>query len=163
MKDHYDLHKNGAEVAKWSVLRLCVKTTGNWTQLAEKICYWSRIFEYDHSPYGRTFNKRVQSHQDPKKQRCIQVQNQSDAWPFFFMSMELSTQNSCHKAKLFTRHLQERLAVFDALSEGEKKENCGKWGHGCFIMTMLQLIMPWESRNVFAKNNTAVSEQPPYS
>ena len=28
--------------------------------------------------------------------------------------------------------------------EGRKEENCGKRGHGCFIMTMLQLVMPWE-------------------
>ena len=33
----------------------------------------------------------------------------------------------------------------------EKEENCGKRGHGCFIMTMFQLIMPWEFRSFLLK------------
>ena len=35
-----------------------------------------------------------------QKGEGVQVQNQGDAGRFFLMSMELSTQNSCHKAKL---------------------------------------------------------------
>jgi len=35
------------------------------------------------------------------------------------------------------------------LSEGE--ENCGKRGHGCFIMAILQLIMRWAFGSFLAK------------
>ena len=37
-----------------------------------------------------------------QKGKSAQVQNQGDADRFFLMSMELSTHNSCHKAKLRT-------------------------------------------------------------
>ena len=32
-----------------------------------------------------------------------------------------------------------------------KEENCAKRGHGCFIMTVLQLIMPWKFRSFLPK------------
>ena len=67
------------------------------------------------------------------------------------MSIELSTQNSCHKVKLFiSTSTKPSCDVWCAQWE-RKEENCGKQGHGCFIMTMFQLIMPWELRSFLPK------------
>ena len=63
--------------------------------------------------------------------------------------MELSTQNFCHEAKLLISTSTKYLAMSDALNE--KEENCGKRGHNCFIMIMLQLIMPRKFRSFLPK------------
>ena len=58
--------------------------------------------------------------------------------------MELSMQNSCHKAKLLISTSTKTSCDVWYAQWKRKEENCRKRGHGCFIMTMLQLIMPWE-------------------
>ena len=45
----------------------------------------------------------------------------------------------------------------------EKEENCGKQGHGCFIMTIAPAHNALGIREFFAKNVIDVLEQPPYS
>ena len=42
------------------------------------------------------------------------------------------------------QHVYKNILRRLMCSVREKAENCGKQGHGCFIMTMLLLIMPWE-------------------
>ena len=80
-----------------------------------------------HSPNGRALNGRAHWYRS-----------------LFLMSMELSMQNSCHKAKLLISTSTKTACDVWCTQRGSKEENCGKWGHGCFITTMLQLIMPRE-------------------
>ena len=79
-----------------------------------------------------------------QKGEGVQVQNQDDDDRFFLMSMELSMQNSCHKAKLLISTSLKTSCDIWCSQWGQKEENCGKQGHGCYIITMLQLIMPWK-------------------
>jgi len=79
------------------------------------------------------------------------------------MSMELSTQNFCHQAKLLISTFTKTSCDTWCAQWRRKEENCGKRGHGCFIITMLQLIMPWEFRSFLPKIKIAVLKQPPYS
>ena len=97
-----------------------------------------------------------------QKGHGVQVYNQSDADRFFLVSMELSTQKSCHKAKLLISTSTKTSCDVWCAQWRRKEENCGKRGHGCFILTMLQLIMPWNLGEFLAKNNITVLEQPPY-
>ena len=96
-----------------------------------------------HSPNGRALDGRVHCHLDPKRRECSSPKP-SWCWSLFLMSMELSTRNSCHKAKLLISTSTKTSCDVWCAQWGKKEENCGKRGHGCFIMTMLQLIMLWE-------------------
>ena len=94
-----------------------------------------------YSPNGRSLNGRAHGHQDPKRRRCS---SPKPSWSLFLMSMEFSTQNSYHKVKLLISTSTKTSCDVWYAQWGRKEENCGKWGHGCFIITMFQLIMPWE-------------------
>ena len=97
-----------------------------------------------HSRKGRALNGRAHCHQDQKRRGCSSSKPRW-CWSLFLKSMELSMQNFCHKAKLLISTSTKRSCdVWYAPKWGRKEENCGKRGLGCFIMTMLQLIMPWE-------------------
>ena len=97
-----------------------------------------------HTPNGRFLNGRAHCHQDPKRWGCSSTKPRW-CWSLFLMSLELSTQDSCHMAKLLISTSTKTSYCDVWCAEwGRKEENCGKRGHGCFIMTMLQLIMPWE-------------------
>ena len=96
-----------------------------------------------HSPNGRALNGRAHCHQDPKKRGCSSPKPRW-CWSLFLMSMELSMQDSCHKAKLLISTSTKTSCDVWCAQWGRKEENSGKRGHGCFIMKMLQLIMPWE-------------------
>ena len=96
-----------------------------------------------HSPNGRAVNGRALCHQEPKRRGCSSPKPRW-SWSLFLMSMELCTQNSCHKAKLLISTSTKTSCNIWCAQWGRKEENCRKRGHGCFSMTMLQLIMPWE-------------------
>ena len=65
-----------------------------------------------HAPNGRALNGRAHCHQDPKRRGCSSPKPRW-CWSLFLMSMELSSQNSCHKAKLListsTKNILRRL------------------------------------------------------
>ena len=88
----------------------------------------SWIFEYDPLTIWQSLEWKSALSSRPKTARMFKSKTKVMLIAFFLMSMELSTQNSCHKAKLL-------ISTSTALCERE--ENCGKRGHGCFIMTML--------------------------
>ena len=71
-----------------------------------------------------------------QKSNSDQVQNKVMLITFFDVHAEFLPE-----CQTITRYLQKHLAMSDVLSERE--ENCEKLGHSCFVMTMLQLIMPW--------------------
>ena len=151
--DEEDLCKNDTKVAEWRTKGMACasvsrhfEATRNWTQLAKKSCYWWWVHGSSstiHSPNGKALNGRVHCYQDPKKRGCSSPKPRW-CWLLFLMSMTLSTQNSCHKTKLLISTSTNTSCDVWCAQWGRKEENCRKWGHGCFIMTMLQLIMPWE-------------------
>ena len=96
-----------------------------------------------HSPNGRALNGRAHCHQDPKRRGCSSPKPRW-CWSLFLMSMELSTQKSYHKPKLLISTSTKTPCDVWCAQLGRKEKNRGKRGHGCFIMSMLQLIMPWE-------------------
>ena len=96
-----------------------------------------------HSPNGRALNGRAHCHQDPKR-RGSSSPKPRWCWSLLLMFMELSTQNSCHNAKLLISTSTKTSCDVWCAQRGRKEEISGKRGHGCFIMTMLQLIMPSE-------------------
>ena len=77
------------------------------------------------------------------------------------MSMVLSTQNSYHKIKLLISTSTKTSCDVWCAQWGRKEENCGKRGHGCFIMTMLQLIMHWEFGSFLPKITLLYSSNHP--
>ena len=89
-----------------------------------------------HSPNGRALNGRAHCHQDPKR-LGFSSSKPRWCWSLFLMSMELSLQNSCHKAKLLISTFTKTSCNVWCAQWGRKEENCGKRGYGCFIMTML--------------------------
>ena len=146
--DREDLCNTGTK-DKRSVVWKCVKTFWSnsklnrtcWKELLRAMSHGSS--NTIHSPNGRAFNGRAHCHQDPKRQGCSSSKPRR-CWSLFLISMELSTQNSCHKAKLVISTSTKTSCDVWCAQWGRKEENCGKRSHSCFMMTMLQLIMPWE-------------------
>ena len=103
-----------------------------------------------HSPNCRALNGRTHCHQDPKAWGCSSPKPRW-CWSLFLISMELSMQNYCQKAKLLISMSTKTCSDTWCTQWGRKEENCGKRGHGCFIMTILQLIMPWEFESFLPK------------
>ena len=151
--DEEDLCKNDTKVAEWrSKGAACASVsrhlgaTRNCTQLAEKrllLAVSHGSSSTIHSLNGRASNGRAHYDQDPKMRGCSSPKPKW-CWSLFLMSMDLYTQNSCHKAKILIRTSTKAFCDVWCALWGRKEENCGKRGSGCFIMTMLQLIMPWE-------------------
>ena len=131
-----DLSKNGTKDAEWRTKVAAFASasrhfgaTRNWTQLAEKSCYWRWVMDLlvwstRQIHHGRALNGRAHSHQDSKRRGCSSPKPRW-CWSLFLMSMELSTQNSCHTAKLLISTSTKHLATSEALSEGKKKRTAG--------------------------------------
>ena len=103
-----------------------------------------------HSPNGRALNGTASYLYDPKRRGCSSPKPRW-CWSLFLMSMELSTRNCCHKAKLLLGASTKRLCDVWCAQWGRKEENCCKRGHGCFIMIMRLLIMLWAFGSVLPK------------
>jgi len=108
------------------------------------------------SPKSRALNGRAHCHQDPKRQGCSSPKPRW-CWSLFFMSMELSTQNFCHKAKLLISTVTKTSCK--VWCEGEKKRTTS-WLLHLDNTPAHNLLGIWE---FLAKNNIAVPEQPSYS
>ena len=158
MEDHYgrsgdeeDLGKNGTTVAELKTKgAACASVprhfgaTRNWTQLAEKSCYWRWVMDLwvrsTHQTAEPWMEERIVT--KTQKGEGVHVQNQGDADRFFWCPWNCPRRIFAHEAKLLISTSTKTYCDVWCAQGGE--ENCGKRGHGCFIMTMLQLIMPWE-------------------
>ena len=103
--------------------------------------YWRWVMDlrvrFTHQTAEPWMEKRIVT--KTQKGEGVQVQNPRWCWSLFLMSMELSTQNSCHKAKLIISTSTKTFCDVWCAQWGRKEENCGKREY-----TMLQLIMPWK-------------------
>ena len=81
----------------------------------------SWIFEYDSLTKRLSLEWKSALSPRPKKARVFKSKTKVMLITFL-MSMELSPQNSCRKAKLLIYTSTKHLATSDALSEGEKKK-----------------------------------------
>ena len=127
----------------------CVKTF--WSNSKLNLTCWKELLlaishgssNTIHSPNDRALNGRAHCHQDPKMRGCSSPKPRW-CWSLFLISVEWPTQNSCNKAKLLISTSTKASCDVWCAQWKRKEENSGKRGHGYFIMTKLQLIMPWE-------------------
>ena len=103
----------------------------------------SWIFKYDSLTKWQSLEWKSALPPRPKKVRVFKSKTMVMLITLL-MSIELSGQNFSHKAKLIISTSTKTSCNIWCAQWKKKEENCGKRGHSCFIMTMLQLIMPWE-------------------
>ena len=102
----------------------------------------SWIFKYDPLTKRQSLKWKSTLSLRPKKARVFKSKTNVMLIAFFdvhgIVHAEFLPQGQTinqHVYKNILRRLMRSL---------REKRNCGKRGHGCFMMTMLQLIMPWE-------------------
>ena len=92
-----------------------------------------------HSPNCRALNGRA--HCQPKTTRVFKSKTKLMLIAFFDVHGIVRVE-FLPKGQTFNQHVYKNIFRRLMRSVKEKKENFVKRGHGCFIMTMLQLIMP---------------------
>ena len=99
----------------------------------------SRIFEYDPLTKRQSVEWKSALSPRPKKARVFKSKTKVMLIAFFdvlgIVYVEFLPQGETINQHVYKNILRRLMH--------SKEENCGKRGHGCFIMTTLQLIMPW--------------------
>ena len=103
----------------------------------------SRIFEYDPLTERQSREWKNTLSPRPKKARVFKSKTKVMLIAFFDVHGIVDAE-FLPQGQTIYQHVYKNILRRLLRSVREKKENCGKRGHGCFIMTMLQLIMPWE-------------------
>ena len=96
-----------------------------------------------HSPNARALNERAHCDQDPKRRGCSKSKTKVMLIAFFDVH-EIVLAEFLPQGQTINQYVYKNILRRLMRSVREKKENCGKRGHGCFITTKLQLIMPWK-------------------
>ena len=149
MEDHYgrskdeeDLCKNGTKVAEWKTKgAACASVsrhfgaTRNWTQLAEKSCYWQWVMDLQVQSTHQTAEPWMSPR--PKKARVFKSKTKALLIAFFDVHGTVHAE-FLPQGQTINQHLYKNILRGLMRSVREKRRDCGKRGHGCFIMTMFQ-------------------------
>ena len=110
----------------------------------------SWIFEYESLTKRPSLEWKSALSPRPKKAKVFKSNSKVMLIAFF------DVQGIVHaeflpQGQTINQHVYKNILRRLMRSVREKKENCGKQGHGCFIMTIFQLIMPWVFGNFLQK------------
>ena len=106
--------------------------------------YESWIFEYDPLTKRQSLEWKSALLPRPKTARVLFKSKTKVMLIAFFDVHGIVHVEFLPQGQTINQHVYKNILRSLMRSVKEKKELCGKRGHGCFIMTMLQLIMPWE-------------------
>ena len=128
-----DLCKNDTKVAEWSTKRAACASvsrrfwaTRNWTQLAEKSCYWRWVLDLRVDPLTKRQSLEWKSALPPRPKKARVFKSKTKVMLIAFFDVHrIVHPKFLPQGQTIYQHVYKNIATSDALSEREKKKTVG--------------------------------------